>query len=246
MICGTTGEGSTLSDDEHKKVLDFAIKKIGGRIPAIAGSGSNDTSYAIKLTEYASKIGYDAALLITPYYNKTTQKGLVESFTAIADKSDIPCILYNVPSRTGVNILPKTYAALAEHPKIAAFKEANGDISQLMETIRLVGDKLDVYSGNDDQIYPILALGGKGVISVLSNIYPKETSELCHKFFEGDVKTSLKMQLKYYPLISALFCEVNPIPVKAAMAHLGWCENTLRLPLTTMDKEKEKAMIELL
>lgn len=231
---------------EHKKVFDFALEKIAGRIPAIAGTGSNDTAYAIELTQYASKIGYDAALLVTPYYNKTTQKGLVESFAAIADKSDIPCILYNVPSRTGVNILPETYAALADHPKIAAVKEASGDISQLMKTINLVGDKLDIYSGNDDQIYPILALGGKGVISVLSNVYPKETSEICHKFFEGDAQTSLKMQLDYYPLIDALFCEVNPIPVKAAMAHLGWCENSLRLPLSTMDKDKEKAMIELL
>lgn len=246
VICGTTGEGSTLSDSEHKKAFDFALDKIAGRIPAIAGTGSNDTAYAIELTQYASKIGYDAALLVTPYYNKATQKGLVESFTAIADKSDIPCLLYNVPSRTGVNILPETCAELAKHPQIFGIKEASGDISQIMKIKNLCGEDFDIYSGNDDQIYPVLALGGKGVISVLSNIYPKETSKMCHRFFNGNWQESLKMQLDYYPLIDALFCEVNPIPVKAAMAHLGFCQNELRLPLTTMNKEKEAAMIKLL
>lgn len=246
VIAGTTGEGSTLSDDEHREVLRYAIERIAGRVPAIAGTGSNDTAYAIDMTRYACSLGYDGMLVVTPYYNKATQKGLIQMFTAIADASTKPLILYNVPSRTGVNIAPATYAALADHPNICAIKEANGDISSAVATASLVGDKLDLYSGNDDQIVPMLSIGGSGVISVLSNLIPKETSEICHKFFAGDVAGSAKMQFKYLELINALFCEVNPIPVKAAMAAMGFCENYLRLPLTTMEKEHEEKLLSIM
>ena len=244
VICGTTGEGSTLSDAEHREVLKFALDVVGGRVPMIAGTGSNDTAYAIDLTKFACEIGYDAMLLVTPYYNKTTQKGLIANFTAIADASTKPIILYNVPSRTGVNIEPATYAKLAEHPMICAIKEANGNISKIVETAALVGDKLDIYSGNDDQIVPILACGGKGVISVLSNVVPKETSLMCKKFFDGDVAGAMEMQKKYLPLTNALFCEVNPIPAKAAMAAMGFCENYLRLPLVPMEEAHREVLLQ--
>ena len=184
VICGTTGEGSTLSDDEHREVLEFAVKRAAGRVPMIAGTGSNDTAYAIELTRHACEIGYDAMLVVTPYYNKATQKGLIAHYTAIADASTKPIIVYNVPSRTGVGVQPATYAKLAEHPMIGAIKEANGNISSIVETAALVGDKLTIYSGNDDQIVPILACGGKGVISVLSNVVPAETSLMCKKFLK--------------------------------------------------------------
>ena len=244
VICGTTGEGSTLSDKEHKEVLQFALDVVAGRVPMIAGTGSNDTAYAISLTKFACSIGYDAVLLVTPYYNKTTQKGLIASFSAIADVSTKPVILYNVPSRTGVNIEPATYAALAEHPQICAIKEANGNLSKIVETAALVGDKLDIYSGNDDQIVPILACGGKGVISVLSNVAPKETALMCKKFFDGDVVGAMEMQKKYLPLVNALFCEVNPIPAKAAMAAMGFCENYLRLPLVPMEDAHREVLLQ--
>ena len=241
VICGTTGEGSTLSDEEHRAALDYAVKKAAGRVPMIAGTGSNDTAYAIELTKYACSIGYDAMLLVTPYYNKATQNGLIRTFTAIADESTKPCLLYNVPSRTGVNIEPQTYAALADHPMITGIKEANGNISKIVETFALVGDKLDIYSGNDDQIVPILALGGSGVISVLSDVLPARTSKLCRDFFDGNTSAAVSEQLRLLPLINALFSEVNPIPVKAAMAAMGFCEDYLRLPLTPMeDKNREK------
>lgn len=243
VICGTTGESSTLSDEEHRQVLKFAIEVADGRVPMIAGTGSNDTVYAIDLTRYACELGYDAMLVVTPYYNKTTQNGLVAMFTAIADASTKPIILYNVPSRTGVNIEPATYARLAEHPQICAIKEANGNISKIVETAALVGDKLDIYSGNDDQIIPIMACGGVGVISVLSNVLPRETAELCRKYFAGDVAGAMELQKKYLPLINALFCEVNPIPAKAAMAAMGFCENYLRLPLTPMEKDHEEKLL---
>ncbi len=235
VIAGTTGEGSTLTDDEHREVLRFSYARAARRVPMIAGTGSNDTAYAIELTRFAKEVGYEAALVVTPYYNKATQKGLIEMYTRIADASDCPLILYNVPSRTGVTIAPETYAALASHPRIAAIKEANGDISKIAKTISLVGDKLDVYSGNDDQIIPVLSLGGKGVISVLSNLFPRETSEMVHAYLDGDVKRAREMQLSYLPLVDALFSEVNPIPVKAAMAHMGFCEEEIRLPLTPME-----------
>ena len=244
VICGTTGESSTLTDEEHRQVLQFAMDVVKGQVPMIAGTGSNDTAYAIDMTRYACAIGYDAMLVVTPYYNKTTQRGLIAMFTAIADASTKPLILYNVPSRTGVNIEPATYAALADHPNIAAIKEAGGNISKIVETAALVGDKLTIYSGNDDQIVPILACGGKGVISVLSNVVPKETSDICKTFFAGDVKGAMDMQLKYLPLTNALFCEVNPIPVKAAMAALGFCENYLRLPLVCMEDNHEAMLLQ--
>ena len=236
VIAGTTGEGSTLTDEEHRAAIRYAVERAAGRVPIIAGTGSNDTDYAISLSKYACEVGADALLVVTPYYNKATQKGLVTMFTAIADAVSKPIILYNVPSRTGVNIEPATYAALADHPNIAAIKEANGNIAKIVETAALVGDKLDIYSGNDDQIVPILSMGGQGVISVLSNVLPRQTSELCHRFFRGDVAGSARMQMELLPLINALFSEVNPIPVKAAMAALGWCENFLRLPLTPMEE----------
>lgn len=235
VICGTSGEGSTLTDEEHREALRFSVEVAKGRVPIIAGTGSNDTNYAISLTKFACEVGCDAMLLVTPYYNKATQKGLIKMFTAIADASTKPCILYNVPSRTGINIEPETYAALADHPMIWGIKEANGNIAKIVETKALCGDKLDIYSGNDDQIVPILACGGSGVISVLSNVMPKETSLMCKKFFDGDIEGSMKMQCDYFPLIKALFSEVNPIPVKAAMAKMGYCENYVRLPLTEME-----------
>ena len=243
VICGTTGEGSTLSDAEHRQVLQFALDTAAGRVPMIAGTGSNDTAYAIELTKYACRIGYDAMLVVTPYYNKATQKGLVAMYTAIADASTKPLIIYNVPSRTGVNIEPATYAKLADHPMIAAIKEANGNISKVVETATLVGDKLDMYSGNDDQIVPIMACGGLGVISVLSNVVPKETVELCNKFFAGDVAGAMEMQKKYLPLINALFCEVNPSPAKAAAAAMGFGENYLRLPLVPMEETARQHLL---
>ncbi len=243
VICGTSGEGSTLSDDEHREALKFAAKRANGRVPMIAGTGSNDTAYAIELTKFACDVGYDGMLVVTPYYNKATQNGLIKTFTAIADASTKPCILYNVPSRTGVNIEPETYGVLADHPMISAIKEANGNISKIVETMSIIGDRLDLYSGNDDQIIPVLAVGGSGVISVLSNVIPKETVEMCDKFFAGDIKGALKMQLDYLPLINALFSEVNPIPVKAAMSAMGYCDNYLRLPLTPMeDAHREKLL----
>ena len=244
VICGTTGESSTLSDAEHRQVLKFALDVAKGRVPMIAGTGSNDTSYAIELTRYACQIGYDAMLVVTPYYNKTTQKGLVAMFNAIADASTKPIILYNVPSRTGVNIEPATYVELAKHPNIQAIKEASGNISKIVQTAALVGDKLDIYSGNDDQIVPILACGGKGVISVLSNPAPKETSLMCKKFFDGDIAGAMEMQIKYLPLTNALFSEVNPIPVKAAMAAMGFCENRVRLPLVPMESAHEAVLLD--
>ncbi len=243
VIAGTTGEGSTLSDEEHRAVLKFSAEQIRGRVPVIAGTGSNDTAYAVDLTKFACECGCDAMLLVTPYYNKATQKGLVASFRKIADESTKPCILYNVPSRTGCNLLPPATAALAEHPNIVGVKEASGNISQIAETAALCGDKLDIYSGNDDQIVPIMSLGGLGVISVLSNLLPRETSLMCHKFLDGDVKGARDMQLKYLPLVNALFSEVNPIPVKAAMARMGFGKNCLRLPLTPMEEEHEEKLV---
>lgn len=236
LIAGTTGEGSTLSDEEHKEVLRFAVEKAAGRVPMIAGTGSNDTAYAIELTKYACEIGYDANLIVTPYYNKATQNGLVKMFEMIADASTKPLVLYNIAGRTGINIAPETFAKMKGYPNITAIKEASGNISQVADIAALVGDEMAIYSGNDDQIVPILSLGGMGVISVLSNLLPRETSEMCRKFMEGDAAGAREMQLKYLPLIHALFCEVNPIPVKAAMAAMGYGANALRMPLTPMEE----------
>ena len=246
VIAGTTGEGSTLTDEEHRAAIKFAVETTAGRVPVIAGTGSNDTAYAVDLTKFSCEVGADAMLVVTPYYNKATQKGLIKMYETIADASTKPLILYNVPSRTGVGIEPKTYQALADHPMIAAIKEANGDISKIVATRALVGDKLDIYSGNDDQIVPILSVGGAGVISVLSNLVPKQTSEICHKFFSGDIAGSLQMQLDYLPLINALFSEVNPIPAKAAMAAMGYCEDYLRLPLTPMEDDHKAVLLSIM
>ncbi len=246
VVCGTTGESSTLTDKEHREAIKFMVDTVAGRVPVIAGTGSNDTAYACELTEYACAVGADAVLTVTPYYNKATQKGLVRSFTEIADHSTKPVILYNVPSRTGVNILPATCDALADHPNICAIKEASGNISQIAETAALTKGRLDIYSGNDDQTVPIMALGGKGVISVVSNLLPKETAEMCSRFFSGDLAGSTEIQLKLLPLINALFCEVNPIPVKAAMAAMGYCENYLRLPLTEMEEANRQKLLNLM
>ncbi len=243
---GTTGEGSTLSDEEHRDALKFCIDRVAGRVPVIAGTGSNDIAYAIDLTKFACDAGADGMLLVTPYYNKATQKGLIESFVKIADASDKPCILYNVPGRTGCNLLPASAAVLADHPNITAIKEASGNISQIAQVAALCGDRLDIYSGNDDQIVPVLSLGGKGVISVLANIMPKATVEICSKWFEGKTKESAALQLRLLPLIDQLFCEVNPIPVKAACAAMGFGGNYLRLPLTPMEKAHENRLLELM
>ena len=246
VAVGTTGEGSTLTDAEHKDAISFCVKQVAGRVPVIAGTGSNDTAYAIEMTRFACEAGADAMLLVTPYYNKATQRGLIESFRAIADASDKPCILYNVPSRTGCNLTPASCAVLADHPNIVAIKEASGNISQIAELAALVGEKMDIYSGNDDQIVPILSLGGKGVISVLSNIMPKATSDMCKMFLAGDVAGARELQLKLLPLINALFCEVNPIPVKAAVSAMGYCDNYVRLPLTTMEPKNEENLLALM
>ena len=246
VAVGTTGEGSTLSDEEHRAAIKFCVERVNGRVPVIAGTGSNDTAYSVDLSRYAASVGADAMLLVTPYYNKATQKGMYACSVAVADAIDKPCILYNVPGRTGCNMLPKTVAALAEHPGIVAIKEASGNISQIAEIASLVGDKMDIYSGNDDQIVPVLSLGGKGVISVLSNILPAETSLMCKKFFAGDVAGARKMQLDYLELVNALFCEVNPIPVKAACAAMGLCEDYLRLPLTSMEEANKQNLLRLM
>ncbi len=246
VAVGTTGEGSTLTDEEHREAIRFCVERADGRVPVIAGTGSNDTAYAIELSRYAAEVGADAMLLVTPYYNKATQKGMAASFAAVADAIDKPCILYNVPGRTGCNLLPATAAALSEHPNIVAIKEASGNISQIAELAALVGDKMDIYSGNDDQIVPVLSLGGKGVISVLSNILPAETSAMCRRFMSGDVAGARELQLRYLDLINALFCEVNPIPVKAACAAMGLCEDTLRLPLTPMEPANREKLLGLM
>lgn len=246
VVAGTTGEGSTLSDAEHREVLKFCVDKVAGRVPVIAGTGSNDIAYAVDLTIYACAIGCDAMLLVTPYYNKATQEGLYESFKTIAKASSKPCILYNVPSRTGCNLLPETVARLSEIDNIVAIKEASGNISQIAKVSSLCGDKIDIYSGNDDQIVPVMSLGGIGVISVLSNILPRETVELCDAYLNGNINKARDMQLEYLPLIDALFSEVNPIPVKAALAGMGYCNNILRLPLTCMSEKNYANMVSLM
>ena len=235
VICGTTGEASTLSHEEHIEVIDYCVKKVAKRVPVIAGTGSNSTETAIYLSQEAEKSGADALLVVTPYYNKATQKGLILHYTAIANAINIPIILYNVPGRTGCNLAPKTVAELAKVPNIVAVKEASGNLSQVAEIAALVGPDFDIYSGNDDQILPVLSLGGKGVISVLSNVAPKQTHDMVAKFFEGDIKGSIKLQLDAIELISALFCEVNPIPVKTALNLMGYEVGACKLPLCEME-----------
>lgn len=238
IICGTTGESATLTDEEHRNVISYCIKKVARRIPVIAGTGSNDTAYAIELSKEAEKEGADALLLVTPYYNKTSQRGLVAHFTAVADAVNIPIILYNVPSRTGVNISLDTYKTLSKHKNIAAVKEASGNISMIAKLIAECGDDIDVYSGNDDEIVPIMALGGKGVISVLSNVIPRETHMIAKYCLDNDIENAAKLQLKYLGLANALFMDVNPIPVKEAMNLMGKNVGECRLPLVRMEQEK--------
>ncbi len=234
VICGTTGESATLTQEEHADVIKFTCDYVNHRIPVIAGTGSNETAYAIELSQDAEKAGADAMLVVTPYYNKCSQRGLVKHYQAIADNVTKPIIIYNVPSRTGVNVLPTTYAELCEHKNIVATKEASGNISQIAETIALCGDKLDVYSGNDDQVVPLMSLGGKGSISVLSNICPKIAHDIPALYLEGKYKESAELQLKYLELCNAMFMDVNPIPVKIAMQMMGFPVGPLRMPLCEM------------
>lgn len=247
IVCGTTGEASTLTHEEHLDVIKYCVEKVAGRIPVIAGTGSNCTETAIYLSTEAEKYGVDGLLLVTPYYNKATQKGLYNHFKAVADSVKLPIILYNIPGRTGCNIQPETAVKLCtEVENIVGIKEASGNISQVTKLMALAGDKVDLYSGNDDQIVPLLALGGKGVISVLSNVAPKQTHDICQKFFDGDVKGSCELQLKAIELCDALFCEVNPIPVKKALNLMGMEVGSLRMPLSDMDEanvpKMEKAL----
>ena len=246
IVAGTTGEASTLSDEEHLELVDFAGKTGKGRIPVIAGAGSNNTAHAIYMSKECEKLKADGLLLVTPYYNKTSQRGLYLHFKACAAATGLPVILYNVPSRTGVNILPETYKKLAEIDNIAACKEAGGNLSQIARTMALCKDRLAVYSGNDDQITAVLALGGQGVISVLANILPGETHEICETYFEGESKKSSRLQLQYMELIEALFSDINPIPVKQAMRAMGFEVGECRLPLCDMEKEKTEKLCHVL
>ena len=241
IVCGTTGESATMSEEEKKEVIKFAIDKINKRTKVVIGTGSNNTASAIKMSKYAQDAGADALLVVTPYYNKTTQKGLVAHYKAIAEAVNLPIIMYSVPSRTGVNITPETCLELSKIENIVAIKEASGNISQVAKIASLCKDNLDIYSGNDDQVIPLLSLGGKGVISVLSNIMPKYTHEMVHKYLDGDVKEACKMQLDVLDLIDALFCEVNPIPVKYALNLMGYNFGKPRMPLIELsDSNKEK------
>lgn len=243
ITCGTTGEAATMSDDERAKVIKYTVEKVAGRIPVIAGSGSNDTEHALKMSKIAQSLGVDALLMVTPYYNKTSQNGLIKHFTRIADNVDLPVILYNVPSRTGVSISPETYLKLSKHPNIVATKEASGDISAVAKTISLCGDDLAVYSGCDDQIIPILSLGGLGVISVFANICPLECHEINQKYFDGNLGEARNLFLKAIDLMDALFCDINPIPVKAAMDLLGFNCGNCRLPLVPLSDENKNKLI---
>lgn len=243
IACGTTGESSTMTHEEDDEVIRFICKKVNHRIPVIAGTGSNCTREAVSKSIAAEKAGADGLLVVTPYYNKATQKGLIQHFTTIANAVSIPVILYHIPGRTGVTMKPETIVTLCrEVPNIVGVKEASGDFSVIAEIMHLSGGEIDVYSGNDDQIVPLLAMGGKGVISVLSNVAPRQTHEICASFFRGDVETSRRMQLEALPLINALFCEVNPIPVKAAMNLMGKEVGPMRLPLTTMEEQNQERL----
>ena len=249
IVCGTTGESSTLTHEEHLDVIKYCVEKVAGRIPVVAGTGSNCTETAVYLSTEAEKYGADALLLVSPYYNKATQNGLYQHYKTIADSVKIPCILYNVPSRTGCNIAPETVVRLCtDVENIVGVKEASGNIGQIVKLMSIAGGKVDLYSGNDDQIVPLLALGGKGVISVLSNVAPRQTHDICAKFFAGDIEGSAAEQLRAIPLYNALFCEVNPIPVKKALNLMGKEAGPLRMPLTEMEEENaaklEKAMKE--
>lgn len=242
LINGTTGESATLSEKEKQELISFAIREVGGRIPIIAGTGSNSTKKAVELSQFASDVGVDAILVVTPYYNKASNEGLIDHYEAIANAVDVPIILYNVPSRAGVNIPLSVYERLAEHKNIVAVKEANPDVSAMAKLFSKCGDKLYIYSGNDDLILPTLSLGGKGVISVLSNILPQETGEICKLWFEGKVDQACALQLRLLPLINAIFSDVNPIPIKALMAKENFCQEEYRLPLCKMSEGKKKEL----
>ncbi len=246
VITGTTGESSTLDEEEHKSILRFALEKIDGRVPAIAGTGSNNISHATKMSRYASELGYDGLLVVTPYYNKATERGLIESYIQIADSSRVPLILYNVPTRTCCNITLPVYRALAEHENIVGVKEASGNISAIAELFSECGDYFDIYSGNDDQTLPLLSLGGKGVISVVSNIIPNIMHDLCSLWFDGEIEACRKIQLEYLPLMKAMFCEVNPIPVKTALNCLGFCEEEFRLPMCQISDISLQKLLQIL
>ncbi len=237
IICGTTGESAALPDKEHREVVAWCCEYVNHRVPVIAGVGSNDTRYAIELTKFAAECGADGGLSVTPYYNKTSQRGLIAHFSAVADSSDLPIILYNVPSRTGVSFTSDTYCELSGHPNINGIKEASGNFTLLAETMSKCGDELNVWSGNDDQVVPIMSLGGKGVISVLSNVAPRETHDMVKLCLENRYPEAAELQLRLHSLIDALFCEVNPIPVKKAMELLGWEPGPLRLPLVEPSAE---------
>ncbi|QUI22028.1 4-hydroxy-tetrahydrodipicolinate synthase [Vallitalea pronyensis] len=237
VICGTTGEASTLNDEEHLECIKVAVDRTNKRVPVIAGTGSNDTAHGIELSKKAEQLGVDGLLQVTPYYNKTTQKGLIQHFTSIANSVNVPVVLYNVPSRTGLNINAATAAALSHVDNIVAIKEASGNITHITDLMHKCEGRLDLYSGNDDQIVPLLSLGGKGVISVIANMLPQETHDIVMKYMEGDTKGSLDLQMKLHNLMGALFCEVNPIPVKTAMGYMGLPAGPCRLPLTDMEPQ---------
>lgn len=242
VICGTTGEASTMTDEEHLECIRFTVEKTAKRVPVIAGTGSNDTKYAVELSKEAEKLGADGLLLVTPYYNKTTQRGLVAHFTAIADAVNIPIVLYNIPGRTGVNMEVSTIKKLAEHKNIVAVKEASGNISYAAKLIAECGDVIDVYSGNDDMIVPLMSLGAKGVISVLSHVIPKQTHDMVQYCLDNNYAEATKLQIEYLELINNLFIEVNPIPVKEAMNMMGWNAGPCRLPLYEMSDENKAVL----
>ena len=244
VVMGTTGENATLEPEEQKEVIAFTVKKTAGRVPVIAGTGTNNTAHVLENTKNACEVGVDGILVVTPYYNKATQAGLIKHFTMIADASEVPVILYNVPGRTGCALTPKTVAALAEHPNIVGLKEATGNMAQMVELMHLCGDKIDIYSGEDALTVPMMAMGGSGTISVLSNVLPAESVAMTDACKAGDFKTAAAMQCKFLPLINALFSQVNPIPVKAATAALGFGDDSLRLPLTPMEEPFRSVMLE--
>ena len=246
IVCGTTGESATMSKEEKKELIKYAINKINKRTKVVVGTGSNNTINAIEMSKFAEETGADALLVVTPYYNKTTQAGLIAHYKAIAESVNIPIIMYSVPSRTGVNILPETCLELSKIDNIVAIKEASGNISQVAKIASLCGDNLDIYSGNDDQIIPVLSLGGKGVISVLSNIMPKYTHDMVYKYLNGELQEATKMQLEALELIDMLFCEVNPIPVKYALNAIGYDYGIPRLPLVELSKDKQEKMVKVL
>ena len=244
VVCGTTGEASTLTDDEHKKMIDFTVEKVNGRVKVIAGAGSNDTAYAIELSKHCEQSGVDGILQVTPYYNRTSQKGLIRHFCDIADSVNIPVILYNVPVRTGMTIMPATYKELSKHENIVATKEASGNMKTIIQTRQLCGDDLDIYSGNDEDIVPILSIGGIGVISVLSNLVPQDVHDICEFYFNGKIKESADLHIKYIDLVDALFIENSPIPIKTAMNLMNLDSGELRMPLVDMEEKNKNILIE--